>query len=142
MILSQVVVMVFLILCSYLDVKYRRIPVSVYLIFMLISAAVVVCEGRSDWRTWMIGMIPGIIMIVISFISHEKIGYGDSVSIALMGILYKYEMVLSVCAVGFGIIFLAGLIMMITGKAKLSDRLPFMPFLMAGNIWVVLAGVI
>ena len=75
-------------------------------------------------------------------ISHEKIGYGDSISIALMGILYKYEMVLSVCAVGFGIIFLAGLIMMITGKAKLSDRLPFMPFLMAGNIWVVLAGVI
>lgn len=142
MILSQVVVMVFLILCSYLDVKYRRIPVSVYLIFMLISAAVVVCEGRLDWRTWMIGMIPGIIMIVISFISHEKIGYGDSISIALMGILYKYEMVLSVCAVGFGIIFLAGLIMMITGKAKLSDRLPFMPFLMVGNIWVVLAGVI
>lgn len=142
MILSQVVVMVFLILCSYLDVKYRRIPVSVYLIFMLISAAVVVCEGRSDLGTWMIGMIPGIIMIVISFISHEKIGYGDSISIALMGILYKYEMVLSVCAVGFGIIFLAGLIMMITGKAKLSDRLPFMPFLMVGNIWVVLAGVI
>lgn len=142
MILSQVVVMVFLILCSYLDVKYRRIPVSVYPIFMLISAAVVVCEGRLDWRTWMIGMIPGIIMIVISFISHEKIGYGDSISIALMGILYKYEMVLSVCAVGFGIIFLAGLIMMITGKAKLSDRLPFMPFLMVGNIWVVLAGVI
>lgn len=140
--MSQVVVMVFLILCSYLDVKYRRIPVSVYLIFMLISAAVVVCEGRLDWRTWMIGMIPGIIMIVISFISHEKIGYGDSISIALMGILYKYEMVLSVCAVGFGIIFLAGLIMMITGKAKLSDRLPFMPFLMVGNIWVVLAGVI
>lgn len=140
--MSQVVVMVFLILCSYLDVKYRRIPVSVYLIFMLISAAVVVCEGRSDLGTWMIGMIPGIIMIVISFISHEKIGYGDSISIALMGILYKYEMVLSVCAVGFGIIFLAGLIMMITGKAKLSDRLPFMPFLMVGNIWVVLAGVI
>ena len=140
--MSKVVVMLFLIMCSYLDIKYRRIPVSVYLIFMLMSAAVIVCEGRADLGTWMIGMIPGIIMIVISFISHEKIGYGDSISIALMGILYKYEMVLSVCAVGFGIIFLAGLIMMITGKVKLSDRLPLMPFLMAGNVWVVLAGVV
>lgn len=142
MILSQVVVMLFLILCSYLDVKYRKIHVSVYLMFMLMSAVVVACAGRTDWGTLMIGMIPGIIMIVISFISHEKIGYGDSVSIALMGILYKYEMVLSVCAVGFEIIFLASFIMLVTGKAKLCDRLPFMPFLMAGNVWVVLAGVV
>lgn len=140
--MRYVIVLAFLLVCSLWDVKYRKIPVFVYVSFLLISLIVVYKTKGFDLRCILVGVLPGVCVLFMSFVTHEKIGYGDAMAIILLGLVYDLGEVVSVCIAGFYSAFLVCVLMLIVGKVKVGDRIAFVPFLTIGNIMSILTGVI
>lgn len=86
-----------------------------------------------------INIIPGLFLILTSFITEEKVGYGDGVLMLGMGFwMDVYTLAIS-CISGFIIlsIYSIGLCMkdkILSGRIFLMRRIPMVPFLFIGSI--------
>lgn len=128
----------FLIYSSVSDMRTRKIPSGI-LIFMSVFVFLFRVE---EFGQNMIAMVSGVLIggvfWMISAFTKEAIGYGDSWMILLLGGYLGGKEVLELITVAFflaGGVSLAGLLL---GKWKHNFSIPFIPFLTAAYIWVVL----
>lgn len=82
----------------------------------------------SDAKEWIVRMIPGIALLLLSWMTKERIGYGDGAVVIVFGLWCgTFFCVLTLC---LGII-LSGIYALgciVTGR---NSPLPFLPFLLA-----------
>lgn len=130
-------IIIFLLVCTILDMKTRKIPVW----FMLLGSAAAVVFRIVNWgqdtATWVGGIVIGIFFLMLSKWTREGLGYGDSWMILILGIsleLWDILLLLSIALTCSGI--LAG-ILLIKGKWSKKVSFPFIPFLMVGYVGVL-----
>ena len=109
-------------LCMLEDIASRRISTRNLLIYM-----VLVFAGRPE--NMLAGAVPGICCLLLSLISRQGLGYGDSLLILISGssLGAEQEMLLLMSA-----FFLAGIwsvISLVRKQAECSSEMPFLPFL-------------
>lgn len=127
--ISDVVVLIFLLLCSVSDIRTKRISTKV-LIGM--SLVLVVFRLLADYKTIVAavyGMGIGVIFLLISRFTKEAIGYGDSWIILLLGGYLGGEKLLLLITIAFffaGLVSLAGFVWK---KWSRKYTIPFIPFL-------------
>ncbi|WP_026505128.1 prepilin peptidase [Butyrivibrio sp. NC3005] len=83
-----------------------------------------------------LSFIPGLFLISLSFITREKIGYGDGLIALGTGPVFGISNLMLGFCISF---FLSGMtagILMIFKKAKRDEQLPFLPFMFAGLLVV------
>ena len=117
----------FLGICTFFDVKNKRIPVALLAAGAAAGAGVCLLSGRPFSQS-VVGLIPGVILLCISPISRKGVGAGDGVCAVIAGLfagLYSYSVLLAA-------LFAAAMIGGIWSLAKKKGRkwsLPFAPFL-------------
>lgn len=128
-----------LLLLGYLsarDIRMKQIP-AVSLLGSGILAVLYVLSGDNAGVSYFAGcMLPGVVFLLISFLTKEKIGYGDGAAILVFG-LWTGGVFCMIAAVIS--IFLSGiyaLCLLITGRNK--TLIPYMPFLLAAMEVVLL----
>lgn len=130
----------FLLVLSLFDLKYKQVP-SVLLIFFFIIGTCFLPykKGEIIWKV--MGVLPGIIFFGVSKWSEEKIGYGDSIGIFILGLYLGVFHVLSILCTSF---FLSGCLGCLkgSGRRKKEAVFPFFPFLFLGAclewaLWVL-----
>lgn len=135
--ISQIVCLGILIIISVIDIKYRKIPVGV-LAAANIGALVYqcLCYG-GDILLIIGGMMTGAVFLIISKVTGEGIGYGDSMGILGLGIYVGLWNILEILAGAFFVLAVCAIAVLIKKKMSRKGALPFYPFLtIAYIIWV------
>ena len=138
--ISQVFCMGILLSLSVIDIHFRRIPVD---ILVMASIAALVSQGITRQADlWMAagGAGVGILFLLVSKVTREGFGYGDSWAILALGIYLGLWGVLDVLAGTFCLLAAASLICLTAKKMSRKHTIPFIPFLAAGYLLSVLTG--
>lgn len=135
--ISDGIILGLLILCSILDVRTKKIPI---ILLVGMSILVVIFMGvRMEQSTYSTlgGLLIGVVFCLISRLTREKIGYGDSWILLMLGGYLGWKKILVLMAAAF---FLAGMfsvVGIIWRKWNRTVSIPFVPFLTAAYIGVM-----
>lgn len=78
------------------------------------------------------GMIPGILCLLLSFLTGQAIGYGDSLIVLICGMGLGVLQCIQILMISFAGAGLFGVVLLLTGRADRKKELPFIPFLLLG----------
>lgn len=135
---QTVISAVFLMICTYADIRSKKIyksVITVYLLFSLAGHFIAAFGSRSVSVSEMAaGLIPGAVCIAISFLTRQGIGYGDSVLITVCGISVGGRECLSIILCAFFWAGIWGLVMWRFFHMDKKKEIPFVPFLLLGFV--------
>ena len=122
---------------SLFDIKTKRLPDTT--IFLGLAAAVlmrIVSKGL-PMQSYIIATVVGLMFVLISYFTKEKIGYGDSLIILAVGILLGVENLLFIICASLVMCSLTGIVIIIMNNFRGSFTLPFVPFIFAAFILLI-----
>lgn len=110
------------------DIKWRKIPVIWVLAFGIIAVLYFIAGGKGSIKSVLLCVTPGMILLLLSLLTGEKIGYGDGMAVLVLGFFLRGFLCISLLWLG---IMLAGFYSLYRLLRKNKDTIPFMPFLLA-----------
>lgn len=140
MIIQGIIGSVFLGICSITDIFNRKIYLNVCIGFLAAGILINRPEGQEAVSYFIKAVLPGAIVMLIALATKERIGIGDGFIIITTGVIYGFRNVLNICGMAFLVLSVYCVIMLLTGKVKLSDKIPFSPFLLIGNLVFIIYG--
>ena len=83
--MKTLILLFYMITAAIYDIKTKRLPLWLLLFFSVISIVYVFFSTKDSFNIF--SFIPGIFMLIISFISNYSLGLGDSIFILSLGLL-------------------------------------------------------
>ena len=126
---------------SVIDIKCRKIPIG---ILAAADAGALIYQAlfrKEDAALVFGGIAVGILMLAISRLTEESIGYGDSLGIAGLGGYLGFWKLLEVLAAAFFLLAVCGILVLTKKRMERKSALPFYPFLAVSYILYQLGGV-
>lgn len=129
---------IFLVLGAIWDIKQKKIPLVLLICFMVTGLLINILWPEHSARDIVCGVLIGIILYAVSYVTSGQIGEGDGILFMATGlfvggmsnfVLLLWASVL--CAVPAGI-------MLIAKKAGRKDRIPFVPFVFLAYVGQVI----
>lgn len=119
---------------SIYDIRTKKIPVTGFVIVLFYSVLSLVCFGKNDliWTDVIMSLIPGLILIGLSLITEGKVGLGDGILVAEMGMGLGMEKCAYMLIGALVLNCLFSGILLAFHKVRLHSRIPFVPFITAG----------
>lgn len=137
-IVDEIIVLIFLSYCSYTDIKDRSInTIAVGICLLLTMIERIVFKGNLAF--FVVGMIPGICILLISIFTKALIGLGDAFIIIAIGAI-DIILAIDVIILSFACAGLYSLIMLMTKRLSRKDKIPFAPFILTGYMGVIIFG--
>lgn len=138
--LCQTVFAGYLLLLSWMDVRKRKLNLAVLLSGFPMAVLGQICFGSMPGILQAAGGAVGLVFFVVSRMTREAFGYGDSILIAIMGIFVGFWNILSVLMGAFSMAALFSIIMLIRNHFTKKSSFPFVPFLTAAYIAGMITG--
>lgn len=110
------------------DIKLKRIPAAGVIMFGLISAVYFVAGKQLNAGKMFLCILPGIVLLILAFMTREKIGYGDGVTVLVLGLFLGEVYCMAVLCLG---IMLTGIYSFFRVLKKNKEPVPLIPFLLA-----------
>lgn len=134
---NQICCIIFLLWISVIDLRSRQIPVCMLAFLNLLAIVWQLYQlsgSKGDLRMFLGGTGVGAVFLLVSRMTEEGVGYGDSWLILILGIYLGMWKLLEVLA-GTCLLLAAASVICLTVK-RMSRRctLPFVPFLAAGYL--------
>lgn len=79
------------------------------------------------------GLIPGMCMLLISFASNQSVGYGDGLTILMLGLLVGFKLCVGILCLSLFLISIYSIVLLIIKKANRKTTIPYIPFLLAAG---------
>lgn len=130
----EMVLFLFLAVCAVFDGIWKKIPLAVVWIGML-TAVLLRLEGAMgelDWLAAGLSLAPGIMFWSLSFLSEEKIGYGDGWVLLMIGLFLGVGRCFLILLAGLVLESCVVLILLAFRKVHRNGEVPFVPFLLFG----------
>ena len=110
------------------DIRRQKISVTVLLLSAALSL-LYLAAGRELTRERIAGgLIPGMLLMALSFLTGENIGYGDGAAVLALGLWTGGAFCMGAAALG---IILTGLSAVYLLVRRAGKTIPFLPFLLA-----------
>lgn len=129
--------LIFLLICSVWDLRTQKIPI--WLLGAGAGGTLLFCLFYSEVNFFqMIGGVGiGIVCLLISKVTGEALGYGDSLLICLLGSYAGFIRTLWTVTAAFGLAGIFSLIFFV-GKGRYRENaIPFIPFLTVSYLGVM-----
>ncbi|NLL78490.1 MAG: hypothetical protein GX234_01530 [Clostridiales bacterium] len=136
------------------DIRKKAVPTA--LIRLVLLAAVIlrlagiekgvgfeVGDGKVFKQLFMIGgaILPGVLLLLIGYVTKEAVGYADGWSILLLGLLLGGRAAVCVMFTAFLFAAVYALWLIVGRRADRGMRFPFLPHISAGFIvWIMFFG--
>ncbi len=130
----EILAFVFLGICAVCDSVEKKIPLAVVWLG-IITALVLRMRGLSGDGTWQsaaAAIIPGTMFWLLSYISREKVGYGDGWMLVMVGLFAGLWKCFVIIMVSLLLESFVVLVLLALRRASGDDSLPFAPFLLIG----------
>lgn len=124
---------------TYTDIRKRRIPILPVLGMGAVLFALHVVAEKNVFKI-LCGMIPGMLLLLFSLLSKEKIGMGDAVLLVCLGMGYSFEQVLSMFFCALVLAAVVSGVLLSLKKVGRKTEIPFVPFLLLGWLLTLLGG--
>ena len=142
MMICLILTTVFLCLLSISDIRTRTIPGWAAPLF---GAAVIILHlVRSDLTIppMLAGLIPGAVLVFLSLAFRSSLGAGDGFVVMACGAALGAERTFAALTAALVLCAVFCVFLLVLKKARRSDCLPFLPFLAASHIVMLVAEVI
>lgn len=127
----------YLLFLSVEDIRRKKVPIWALAAALAVSPLFWLFK-EEDVGTFLLGIIPGAVLILISFVSRGGIGLADAAVVIILGINTGLTAVLMTVTISFGLIALFSGGMLIAGKLRLKSTLPYIPFAFLGYVITVI----
>lgn len=88
--------------------------------------------GEEPWRALGLALLPGVMFWMISFLTKEKVGYGDGWVLLLIGSFAGISKCVLILLAGLAIQSVVLLVLLAFRRVGRDKEIPFAPFLLAG----------
>ena len=129
----NIILLVFLALCALWDGFKKEIPLVV--VWIGIAAAVIMhASGIIEGTRLSIGIsvLPASIFWIISFVTREKIGYGDGWVLLMIGLYVGFMKCVLILMAALVLESIILLVLLVLGKIHKDEEVAFVPFLLLG----------
>lgn len=133
-----VIVTLWFLIMSVLDVKSRRVPVWLLGLGSGVITVIAVyrCEsGMREYSALFGGAVPGILLLVLALFTR-LVGYGDGIVLAAVGMLVGLEESVLILSLGLMLAAVCSVVLLVLGKAGRKTQIPFLPFLAVA--WILM----
>lgn len=130
----EIVLFLFLAVCAVCDGIWKRIPIAVVWMGML-TAVLLRLEGAMGEASWLaagLSLTPGIMFWLLSFLSEEKVGYGDGWVLLMIGLFLGAGRCFLILLTGLMAESFVVLLLLAFRKVHRDRQVPFIPFLLLG----------
>ena len=132
-------VMLFLIFESVIDIKKREISITASVIISLIAVLLIVFAKDIHILSMVFGLCEGILLMILSHVSKEQIGFGDGIILCATGLILGWKDNLTMFFFSCLICALFSICLMTIKKADKRTKIPFVPFMVPGFILSVIS---
>lgn len=127
---EMIVIILFLLVCSYYDIKDRVVYTNICGLFLLIAIILELMIVNKEITVVVCGIIPSIFIFIISIISNESIGKGDAFIFLIIGIMLGGIDTLIVFFMALVITVIYSIPLLIFRHKNKKISLPFSPFIL------------
>lgn len=123
------------------DLWFRRISKTMLVIGMALALAYSgYCTVKLSVPVWIYGagLLTGCFFLLLSSITKEAVGYGDSMLICMLGIYLGLWKLLAVLAAAWCMLAGAAMFHLIHRRMSRKSALPMVPFLTAGYVCMII----
>ena len=138
--ICQCIFLVYIAALAVMDFKYRKLPLKTLLSGLFIAAAGCLCGREISPVLLATGGCMGIVFLLISRVSGESFGYGDSILILIIGIFLGFWNLMYLLLGAFSMAAVFSAVMMIKHRFNRKSSFPFVPFLAAAYLGGMLIG--
>lgn len=130
----EILLFLFVGVCALWDGIKKEIPLVVVWIGMLTAIMLhwTDAAGKGIWITLGASLLPGIMFWMISFVTKEKVGYGDGWVLIMIGLFAGFTRCFLILLIGLIAESVILLILLIFRKVNKDGEVPFVPFLLLG----------
>lgn len=121
------------------DLRTRRISIVITAIYAAGGLALQMYWKSLGLGTFM-ALIPGIVCLLLAWITRQQIGYGDGFVLLAMGCNLSLAQIGVSCFFAFAFAGAAALFLLTFGRKKRTYEMPFVPFLLLGYLCTLWEG--
>ena len=130
--MKQIVMTLYLLWGTLQDVKEKKISVTYLKIGALLSFLYLL------WEIWnknmrgkevMLSLLPGVIFLLLSKLTKEKVGVGDGFVFLVIGICLGSSMTWMVCQLGLILSSVYSLLILLLKRGNRESQIAFIPFI-------------
>lgn len=129
--LQWIVLLIILVIACIQDIRSKYIHVNVF-VLAIVFAIAFNASRPFVFRSLFFGLLPGLILIIISFTTKEAVGYGDGMMFLYIGSVLGIDRTALIFILSFFASSLVSLILLILKKAGRKEKIPFIPFILFG----------
>ncbi|MBR4345242.1 MAG: hypothetical protein IKP88_21475 [Lachnospiraceae bacterium] len=119
---------IYLLILSVEDIRSKKIHIALLLSGAVLIPFFIFFVKETDMWNCLLGMFPGLILLIISIASKGGIGIADAVVVFILGANLGIGAVVTVLSAAFILITIFSGGLLIFGKLKMKSTLPFIPF--------------
>lgn len=130
----EILLFVLLGICAVCDGLRKEIPLAVVWggIITAVILRVYGIVGDGTWMAGMLAVLPGAAFWLLSFITDEKVGYGDGWALIMIGLFVGFQDCFLILLTGLVTESAAALALLAVKRITKDREIPFAPFLLLG----------
>lgn len=130
----DILLFLFLALCSLFDGLRKQIPLAVVWLGMLTAVCLRMngIMGEEGVTAAALSLIPGAGFFLLSFLTREKVGYGDGWVLLMIGLFSGFSRCFLILLIGLLLESTVAVILLMLKKIQRDNEIPFSPFLLLG----------
>lgn len=124
----------FLGICALFDCRKKRVPLAVILagIILAFFCRLTGIVRDTVWESMLLAVLPGILFLLLAFLTREKVGYGDGWMLIMIGMFVGARKGMLILLVSLVMESIAVIILLACRKITREEEIPFAPFLLLG----------
>lgn len=138
--ISNIICLLYLLLLSAKDIKIHKVSVLMLIIAGAGCIGYQICARKMNIGLIIGGILVGVLFLIISKVTREGIGYGDSYGILILGMYLGIWEVLIVLSIAFFLLLFVAVSFFYRKRKSGKCALPFYPFLTCGYVGLLLMG--
>ena len=130
----EILLFLFLAVCAVFDGLRKQIPLAVVWLGMLtaICLRLTGIMGEEGVTAALLSLIPGAGFFLLSFLTREKVGYGDGWVLLMIGLFSGFSRCFLILLIGLLLESMVAVVLLLLKKVKRDKEIPFSPFLRLG----------
>lgn len=130
----EITLFLFLAVCAVCDGLRKQIPLVVVWLGMLAAVCLRLTGimGEEGMTAAALSLIPGAGFFLLSFLTREKVGYGDGWVLLMIGLFSGFSRCFLILLIGLLLESTAAVILLALNKIQRDKEIPFSPFLLLG----------
>lgn len=112
----------------------RKHRISILLTAGIFLAAVILRIWRGEYAALAAGILPGVLLLGLSWITKESLGYGDGLVQSVLGALLGWKKALEILLGAFFLAAIFSAAALAAHRLGRKSELPFLPFIMSAYL--------